>query len=593
MQPGQLNSVKPHNTDSAAPYFGGADASSIREFDGNGSPSQFDPVLSKLRSTIDSYQKRVKAWDGAVRPLAWKQRIPSPTTIGLLILGAAVTLVVNILAFSHDATLERASISNLGAMVVLALAGISLFYDRTVRGYGRELLLRDATARSSELLAQLQTLAGFQTELRQDMLRRGAELDSLRVEIEAQNEIAEDLKQQNVTARSQHEEYELRLAELRQLIMDEVSRLQRSQHSVSNLQAEQKELELSIQAHSDQLFEVAEQRERVTAELQQCTQERDQLQKRWESEQSEHNRRVERERADLERLQGEVEAATLQLESIRSDLDTIRELRTEMQCELEMIREEHERNTAASIQAMAQLRAEMGSLDEQKRLAESAIEQQKQDLIELQSEFDQLKARIDESTHAKRELEIELGQLLGQIRESQMQVESLEGSIEREQELLHEQRQRAERELQESDAKLSERRQAILDLEQTIALATQERESLGLELNRLAGVKNAMEISVDELTHRLELRSTELRKKNQQLQEHADRLERLSDAIQKLVARESEIRQSTGSEAKSIQDVIPLPAADGEFRGVHGAHIVPMPRGLNAIARPVTEFFEG
>jgi hypothetical protein len=536
-----------------------------------------DPQLQKFRNAIDGYRARVSAWEQAIRPLARKQNAPSATTVGLLILGAFVSIAINGVALDSDASTQHVALSNLGSMALFILGGISLFYDRAVRGFGRELILRRSGDHASEISIQLHAIAAMHVELQREMQRSRNELDELEASIENQNEIAEDLKQQNAVSLTQQQEYEAKLDELRHLVMEEVSRLNRTQHSIANLENEQRELELSIQAHTDQLFEVAAQRETVTAELSKLESTQESARIAWASEQKQHE-------SDILRLCQERDSILTELEGVRQELRTLRELRTEMQCELDMIREEHERSTAASIATIGQLRSEIESLQASQARERDVLQSIANQLQGIRDEHENLLSRIAECTSAKEELEEELSTLLSQIREKQAGLDAIEAAFQREEGLLLERRALAEREAIEADSRQKERSIVLQELERSIGTAVQERESLSNEIHRLSGVKDAMEISIDELTHRLEVRTTELRKKNNQLQEQADRLERLSEAIQRLASRESEIRRTvTPDEPVSFEA---LPSQLGTFRGVHAPHLAGHSRQEPSMTNP-------
>jgi chromosome segregation ATPase len=541
-------------------------ASAIADYPAN---EQMDPQLQKFRNAIDGYRARVSAWEQAIRPMARKQNAPSPTTVGLLILGAFVSIAINGFALDSDASTQQVALSNLGAMALFIVAGLSLFYDRAVRGFGRELVLRRSGEHASEISIQLHAIASMHVELQTEMQRARIDLLDLETSIEKQNEIAEDLKQQNVVSLSQQQEYEAKLDELRHLVMEEVSRLSRTQHGIANLENEQKELELSIQAHTDQLFDVAAQRETVTAELSRLESTQESARIAWAAEQQQLE-------ADIQELCQEKELIARELQEVRRELQSLRELRTEMQCELEMIRDEHERSTAASIATIGQLRSEIESLQNSQAHERDQLQKVSDQLRGVRIEHEGLLSRIVESTAAKEELEDELSKLLSQIREKQAGLDAIEAAFQREEGLLLERRAMAEREAAEADSLQKERSLALQGLELSIGTAAQEREALSNEIQRLGGVKDAMEISIDELTLRLEVRTSELRKKNNQLQEQADRLERLSEAIQKLASRESEIRRTTALDESVAIDVLPSP--HGTYRGVHAPHLAGGPR---------------
>jgi chromosome segregation ATPase len=510
-----------------------------------------------------------------------------------------MTLAVNLTSMGSDASIQRAAFANLGGMIVFILAGISLFYDRAVRGYGLELRVREVAQRTTDITQQLGGLAPLQVELQREIAAQNEEADGLRLKIESAQAALDRLNAENASSKAQEAEYASKLAELRQLVMDEVSRLSRCQHSIANLQSEQSELELTIQAHSDRLFEVASRHEDLNANVEQLQGERDKLRVSFEAEQVAYASESNRLRSELEELDRARADAGQSLQSLREDVEMLRELRSESQCELDMIREEYERNTAANIQSLAQLRVDIESLQSEKGRMQQSLVEVRTALDGLNRERAVLETRVEESKASKLGLDEELSSLLTQIRENQAMHESLESALQREQELLDDRRFQAEREAIEAESKQKERNRVLQELDRAMGLAVQEREVMDAEIARLSRVKDAMEISIDELTNRLESRTSELRRKGIQIQEHAERLERLSEAVQRMTAKESgsdrALPHAAGSELGTLPTFGTLPAQEGAYRGVHGAH----PQGTaigNAASSParVSEnLFEG
>lgn len=504
------------------------------------------PSLRKLRVAIDGYRSRVNAWEHSIRSQAHKQNLPTLTTLGLFGLGAGLCGTINYFNLRGDLPVQELALSNLGCVTLFVIASISLFYDRIMRGFGRELLLRRSGEHASEIAIQLHALAAIHVDLQFHVGRMSKDLDELSQSIETQNDIAEDLKVANLQSASQQEEYQERLADLRRNIMAEASRLNRFQHSITVLESQRNELELSIQAHTDHLFDIASQRENVAAELTSLEKTRTSLRASWTAEQEQAKIDAARTRDQLRLLSNERDALTDTVETIKADLIHLRDLRSDLQAEVELIGDEHDRTR-------------------------SEFDQIQTALFHAQTERDRIDARIAESHLTQRALEETIFEMLGQLGENQEKLNAIESAIQRNEEHLSERRSQAERDAIEFESRQSERNRILQELERGIGNAIQEREALDTEMERLRHVKQAMEISIDELTHRLELRTTDLRKKNHQLQEQADRLEKLSEAIQKLTLREAEMRPS--AETPSSSRVDSLPAPPGMVRTIHKPHL--------------------
>jgi chromosome segregation ATPase len=503
-----------------------------------------DSILRKLRAAIDGYRSRVADWENAIRPIAAKQSVPSSTTIGLFGLGAVLCISVNAFAINSHTPTQEIALSNLGCTVLFVIAAISLFYDRVMRGYAQEVLVRRSAENATEIAIQLQALAEIQVDLQYRVKRLSRDLNDLSIEIENQNSLADELKEQNRIAQANQNQYDAKLVELRASIMGEASRVHRLQHSVVRLENERKELERSIAAHTDELFDVAARRETVSADLMVLESTRESTRAAWVMEQEEQKIEAQKIQHRLRELNEERSNLIGSTESIKADLAHLSELRSEMQAEIELIGEEQERRTAASIAAIAQLQAKIDGLQQNHDRNRAEFDQLQSAIRGAEGQRDGLLNRIGECTQAKAELEDVLVSLLEQIQENQDALANTRQAIANEEDRLEQRRALADREAIEADSRQKERTRVLQDLEREIERIARDRDSLQTEIDRLSGVRDAMDISIDELTNRLEMRTTDLRRKNTQLQEQADRLERLSEAIQKLTVRESEIRRA-------------------------------------------------
>ena len=544
------------------------------------------PILRQLLAAIDGYQMRVASWEQTVRPLAIRQGIPSKTTLGLFGLGSVLCIAVNAFALSTNTPTQEIALSNLGCVTLFAIAGISLFYDRIMRGFADEVVVRQSAENAAEIAVQLQALAELKVDLQGRVQQLSQELSDLGISIEKQNDIAEDLKQLNLTAQAHQKDYDAKLIELRSNIMGEASRLNRLQHNVSRLEDERKELQLSIQAHTDGLLEVAARREDVSADLMVLESTRESMRAAWAVEQEEGRIEATKLQDQLRSLNDQRAEILTRIETTEVDLIHLSDLRSELQTEIELIGQEHERRTAASIAAIAQLQAKIDSLQQDHDRRRAEFDQLQSAIHNAESERESIENSIAQYSEAKRELEDTIFASLGELQQNRELLISVQHAISAEEENRAQQRLLAEREAIEADSRQQERNRLLQDLERKIAIANQESDALGAEIDRLAGVKNAMDISIDELTNRLESRATELRRKNTQLQEQADRLERLSEAIQKLAIRESEIRRavtdSSGEPIAAISipedSIVAIPSQNGVIRSIHGPHLKPLSR---------------
>jgi chromosome segregation ATPase len=349
------------------------------------------------------------------------------------------------------------------------------------------------------------------------------------------------------------------------------------------------------------LLEVAARREDVSADLMVLESTRESMRSAWAVEQEEGRIEAAKLNGQLRSLNDQRSEILAKIETTEADLIHLSDLRSELQTEIELIGLEHERRTAASIAAISQLQSKIDGLQQDHDRRRAEFDQLQSAIRYANEDRESIENRIAQCEEAKLELEDTIVASLGQLQENRELLVSVKHAILAEEDNLAQRRLLAEREAVEADSRQEERNRWLQDLERKIAVANQERDAIGAEIDRLEGVQNAMDISIDELTNRLESRTTELRLKNTQLQEQAERLERLSEAIQKLAIRESEIRRaiidspvdSVVANSIPAESIVAIPGQNGVIRNIHGPHLKPLSRTTPIPPSSSSELIEG
>jgi chromosome segregation ATPase len=299
--------------------------------------------------------------------------------------------------------------------------------------------------------------------------------------------------------------------------MEEVSRLSRTQHSHQTLQSQVQELETLIQAHTDRLFEVTQQHEDVTHEVERLQRQRQQVAQSLDAERNEHDQQVASLRRTISAIEAEQTAASDRLQELQNEYVTAETHRADLQCELELLREEFAKTTSERNLLLATLRNQTEQLQAEKMGLDSELSQRRAQLEGLRETHGDLELRVRECRESKQELDSELARLLDQIHDQQ----------------------------------------ATLD---TLTEATR----------REMAVQAALQLSVNDLSARLEVQKREFQSKQMQIHDYAGRLEKMANVIRGLTELEEDLRLTDGETPDpNRQGRLPGPAP---ATAIHGPH---------------------
>ena len=513
-----------------------------------------DPIATRIEQTLRIYTERVSSWGNESAPRRLRDYLPSGITVSLFALGTALLITVNMAVITWDTTGQQMALSNLAAAAVMMLAGISLFYDRTVRGLGEDPRRRICARQVEEMAAQLDGLSSLMSRWKSLGKKHQASIVALEGELLVLTGQQLDLRSQIEGLRSQNSELDI----VKRLLTDELSGLnqstQQQTEKSSALSRELKSLESSIARLSYEIADAKKDKAALAEEIAALEERRDELKdstQRMEAEFDANRAKFER---DLEELEQGMQRLHEAAEELQAEENRLLAEKSELVCELDMIRGEYERNAEIASQNLASMKSTLEDLQVEKGLLLEDVEQLRSAKSELENEKSALVATIGNQKEDWESQQTALAEIQNDLAErkleqervvyelSELQVASrrdLENVIER-RDAIQVQLDRMTSELDDQTKGMEQNRQLAVELQQTI--------------DRLSNVKGAMEVSVDELTQRLETKSTEHRKKSMQIHDLASRLEHLSDAVKTLSQREAELMQRIDSSS-----VVPAP----------------------------------
>jgi hypothetical protein len=120
-----------------------------------------DTIVSRLANVLESYRGDVSEWAESEPEPSWREQFPSAMTMFLFVLGVTLVIGMNAFVITSQSSAQQQAIANLGSAVVLMLAGISLFYDRTVRGIGNDQVRYESGRRVEVVSDQISSLAAL------------------------------------------------------------------------------------------------------------------------------------------------------------------------------------------------------------------------------------------------------------------------------------------------------------------------------------------------------------------------------------------------------------------------------------------------
>jgi chromosome segregation ATPase len=522
-----------------------------------------DTTVDRLVRVLEHYRGHVDAWSAEEPELKWSDKLPSGMTMMLLALGVGLVVGLNAFVLNRESTNQQVAISNLGGAVVLMLAGISLFYDRTVRGIGNDRLRQECGRRVELISDQISSLSALYSRWLIEWRQQEGNLRLLKDEVVRQELVGQEAKAESKRLADESQEWLSKRISYEEQADSQDQRLQQLRSEVEFASRKLAGLEQENRTKGEQATGLRVQRDQLRQECLQLEQRKEELVETEMRLQSEHvgNERVrQREMAALDRELGERREL---VSGLRKECESLGSEKSELSLEIEMLRAEFERNATISTQQLAELRDALHETQAERSLVEEAIEQQKLVMEQLELNRSELEALVAEIEAAKEGEYAELATVEANVLEQRQNVAALERDIEALVADREMRRAELEQRIETLELHLADRTTHLGGLRSEIERMEGNRKELQYDIERLTAIESAMDFSVEGLTERLEQRSSELRKKTMQVNELAARLESLSSTVKALTVQEGRMRgpqQPAEIEAGPVEVSVPSPA---------------------------------
>jgi chromosome segregation ATPase len=503
-----------------------------------------DTIVSRLSNVLESYRGDVSEWAESEPEPSWRDQFPSAMTMFLFALGVALVVGMNAVVLTAQSSAQQQAIANLGSAVVLMLAGISLFYDRTVRGIGNDQVRYESGRRVEAVSDQISSLAALYGQWLIEWKQRQMHLADLQGEIERERIAGEEAKSMSKTLSAECQDWlEKRIAFEEQADAQD-RRLVQLRSEGEFAARKLAGLEQDIRTKSEQVASLRDQRNQLRDEILQLDLQRTEMLENEERLSTEHDALQRQRKRERDQLQLEIEERTAAVTVLRNDNQRLESEKNELVAELEMLRSEFDRNVEISTQQLTDLRRMIEDAQTEKGLVLEDIDRQQQVMRQLESNRLELVAAIEELSGMQSHKQEALESLIAKVGDRETQVTELEEQIAGLEQSRNERIATMRREITELDSDVASRRGDLSGLQSEIEQREQDRNQLVQELERISAIKSAMEFSVDGLAERLEQRASEVRKKTMQVNELAARLEALSNTVKGLSGTENTVRSN-------------------------------------------------
>jgi len=539
----QLPGVMENDAPAALPIRNGSECGSVNltVFPETDDVDFSDPIAIRIEQTLRHYTESVSTWGNESVTRRLRDYLPSGITMALFGLGTGLLIAVNMAVITWDTTSQQVALSNLAGAVVMMLAGISLFYDRTVRGLGEDPRRRISARQVEEIAAQLDGLSSLMSRWKSLGRMRQSSIAALDSELLMLNGQQIELRSEIDKLLSQNSE----LHGIKRQLTDEVSginiTLQQQTEKSSSLASGLKGLEASIARLNYEVNEAAKDKVSLGDEIAALEERRCELKETTERMEAEFDANRAKFERDLDELEQGMQRLHEAAEELQAEENRLLAEKSELVCELDMIRSEYERNAEIASQNLASMKLSLEDLQVEKGILSEEIVDLRRAKSELEYEKATLVAAIGSQKEEWESQQTALAQIQNDLAERKLEQErvvyelsELQVASRRDLENVIERRDAIQLTL---DHKASELDAQAKSMEHNRQVA----DELHRTVERLSNVKSAMEVSVDELTQRLEAKSTEHRKKSIQIHDLASRLEHLSDAVKTLSQREAEL----------------------------------------------------
>ncbi|MFN5273585.1 MAG: hypothetical protein ACK5E3_10275 [Planctomycetota bacterium] len=528
-----------------------------------------DTTVDRLVRVLDSYSNEVRTWMQTDQDQAGKGRWPSLMTFSLFGLGIAVTGATNYWNYGRQFADHEFVLFNISGAMVFLLAGISLFYDRSVREIGSDRIRKESGRRIETVSEHIRSLSQLYQKWISDWKSQKHQLDRLESAVR-------EFDSQAVAAQIKASQWTNEAEELnrqRNRLVDDVESLQ---SSIVQLQADADYAKMKlcgidseIEAKKDHLGDLKSQREKIRREILELDEQLAQARESFEQARSEHESNQRQFQRDQQSIERRIEKLSDEAVRLQQSCDTLEQDRADLQTELESLKVEFQRNLEIQTQSLSDVTQGLEDARVEKALVDEAIETAQANLRQMVATHKDLHSQIESMQLSKDQL---ANSILG-LNEEISQKRELSDLLETQTKVLIEDRElrctKLDKSIAELDSNLSLRRAELIQANNEFEAVQNHHRQLAAEIDHLNRVKGAMETSVNELTDRLANKSTDFKRKSVQVNELASKIDTLSQTVRSLAVGDPGSSSPMGSLPSSadIADRTGKPSLQGPHWG--------------------------
>lgn len=516
-----------------------------------------DTTVDRLLRVLESYNSEVRSWIQKDEEDAKKGRLPSLMTFSLFGLGIAVAVGTNYWNYGRQLADHEFVLFNLAGAMVFLLAGISLFYDRSVREIGSDRIRKESGRRIETMSDHIRSLSQLYQKWISDWKSQKQQLDRLELavrEFDSQS-VAAQIKAAQWT--SEAEEFGRQRARL----ADEVDSLQ---SSIAQLQADAEYAKMKlcgvdseIDAKKEHLADLKAQREKLRREILELEEQSEQARDAFEQLRSEYEANQRQYQRDQQSIERRIEKLGDEASRLQDACESLQRDRNDLENEIQSLKVEFERNMQIQTQSLSEVTQALQDSKIEKALVDEAIETSQSSLRQTVATQKDLQIQIESLQSTKDQL---ASSILG-LNEEISQKRELNDLLESQTKVLIEDRElrcsKLDKSIAELDSNLSGRRAELLQANSEFESIQNHHRQLAADIDHLSRVKSAMETSVNELTDRLANKSTDFKRKSVQVNELASKIDTLSQTVRSLA-----VGEPSSSGAVGVSNPIGEQAAD-------------------------------
>ncbi|MCE2808903.1 MAG: hypothetical protein LW850_23915 [Planctomycetaceae bacterium] len=497
-----------------------------------------DTTVDRLVRVLDSYGNEVRAWMQKDQDEAGKGRWPSLMTFTLFGLGIAVTGATNYWNYGRQFADHEFVLFNISGAMVFLLAGISLFYDRSVREIGSDRIRKESGRRIETVSEHIRSLSQLYQKWIGDWKSQKHQLDRLESSVREYDSqaVAAQIKAAQWTNEAEE------LGRQRNRLADDVDSLQAS---IVQLQADSDYAKMKlcgidseIEAKKDHLSDLKSQREKIRREILELEEQSAQAREAFEQARSDHEANQRQFQRDQQSIERRIEKLSDEAVRLQQSCESLEQDRSDLQTELQSLKIEFQRNLEIQTQSLSEVTQGLQDARVEKALVDEAIETSQANLRQIVATHKDLQSQIESMQSSKEHLANSIQGLNEEI----SQKRELSDLLETQTKVLIEDRElrcsKLDKSIAELDSNLSGRRAELIHANSEFEVVQNHHRQLAAEIDHLNRVKTAMETSVNELTDRLANKSTDFKRKSVQVNELASKIDTLSQTVRSLAVGE-------------------------------------------------------